>query len=233
MPNSALPCRVPVKARLLRSPQASVRRRRQLHAFVELHGNVGAEQVLNLDGAFGSKLHAGAVEMGAEGNAFVLHLAQAGERHDLEAAGIREDGVGPVHKAMQPAQRRDALGPGPQHQVIRVGEKDVGTRGAHRLRRKPLHRRLRADRHERGRRDRAVRSRHFAAAGGAIGSEQAKGESVRHRHKRVLSSPTAVRLPHHYRVFCPPASATYGVPSLWVNRHFPSGPSAARMSSAG
>ena len=100
MPNSARPGGALSKARLLRSAQASesriarsisFARRRQLQAFVELHGDVGAEQALDLDRALGRQLDHGAVEMGAEGDALVLDLAQLRQRHDLEAAGIGQD----------------------------------------------------------------------------------------------------------------------------------------------
>ena len=53
-------------------------------------------------------------------------LRRAGERHHLEAAGIGEDRMRPVHEVVQAAEPRDALGAGPQHQVIGVAEDDVG-----------------------------------------------------------------------------------------------------------
>ena len=53
-----------------------VARRRQLEAFVELHGDVGAEQRLDLDRAFGRQLDHRAVEMRAEGDAALVDLAQ-------------------------------------------------------------------------------------------------------------------------------------------------------------
>ena len=35
-------------------------------------------------------------------------------------------GIRPVHKAVQPAEPRDPLGAGPQHQVIGIAEHHVG-----------------------------------------------------------------------------------------------------------
>ena len=99
---------------------------RQPHAFVELHGDVGAEQDLHLDGALRRQLDHGAVEMGAEGDALLLDFAQGRKRHHLEAAGIGQDRMRPAHETVQPAERRDPLGRRPQHQVIGVGEHDVG-----------------------------------------------------------------------------------------------------------
>src|SRR6202030_3998574 len=59
---------------------------RQPNAFVELHGDVGAEQDLHLDGALRRQIDHGAVEMGAERDALLLNLAQSRKRHHLEAA---------------------------------------------------------------------------------------------------------------------------------------------------
>ena len=84
MPNSAWPMAALSKARLQRSAQRSERFHRALdlaplgrqsYAFVELHGDVGAEQDLHLDGALRRQRDHGAVEMGAEGNALFLDFA--------------------------------------------------------------------------------------------------------------------------------------------------------------
>ena len=48
-----------------------------------------------------------AVEMRAEGHAVLVDLAQLGERHHLEAAGIGQDRMRPVHEPVQAAERRD------------------------------------------------------------------------------------------------------------------------------
>ena len=48
----------------------------------------------------------GAVDMRAEADSLLLHLAEAGEAEDLEAAGIREDRALPVHESMDAARAR-------------------------------------------------------------------------------------------------------------------------------
>ncbi len=103
---------------------------RQPHAFVELHGDVGTEQNLHFNGALGRQLHHGAVEMRTERHALLRDFAQRGERHHLKAAGIGEDRIRPAHEAVQPAERRDALGGRAQHQMIGIGQHDVDARGA-------------------------------------------------------------------------------------------------------
>ena len=101
-------------------------RRRQLHTFVELHLDVGAEQALDLHRALRRQMMPRAVDMGLKGHAAFVELAQLRERHDLKAAGIGEDRPWPVHELMQAAERGDALGARPQHQMIGVGEHDIG-----------------------------------------------------------------------------------------------------------
>ena len=70
-----------------------------------------------------------AVDVRLEGDALVGDLAQLGEAHHLEAAGVGEDRPVPAHEAVQAAEPGDALGARPQHQMIGVGEDDVGAGG--------------------------------------------------------------------------------------------------------
>ena len=81
-------------------------------------------------------------------------LRSSGQRHDLEAAAIGQDRARPVHEAVQPAEPRDALGAGPQHQVVGVAEHDAGAGRAHRVGGHRLDRAGGADRHEDRRRAR-------------------------------------------------------------------------------
>ena len=59
-------------------------------------------------------------------HALLGDLADLGQAHHLEAAGVGEDRPVPAHEAVQAAEPRDALGAGAQHQVIGVAEDDVG-----------------------------------------------------------------------------------------------------------
>jgi hypothetical protein len=56
----------------------------------------------------------------------LLDPSQRRQRHHLEAAGIGEDRQRPVHEGVQAAEGRDALGAGPQHQMIGVAEHNLG-----------------------------------------------------------------------------------------------------------
>ena len=69
--------------------------------------------------------------MRLENDATLVELAQLGEAHHLETAGIGKDRMRPVHEPMQAAELGDTLGARRQHQVIGVGEHDVGAERAH------------------------------------------------------------------------------------------------------
>ena len=98
----------------------------KLETLVQLHLDVGAEQALDLDGAFGREHVRRAVEVRLEAHALLADRAQLAERHDLEAARVRQDRALPAHELMQAAKPSDALRARPQHQVIGVGQHDVG-----------------------------------------------------------------------------------------------------------
>ena len=101
MPNSARPGALSLEgalaalgpgsdSRIARSISAA--RRRQLEAFVELHRDVGAEQILDLDRALGRELdHARRRDASGRSRRRSLTLRSSRERHDLEAAGIGQD----------------------------------------------------------------------------------------------------------------------------------------------
>ena len=73
-------------------------------AFVENHGDVRAERLLNLDRFFRRKKMLGAVQVRAENHAVIGDLAQIGEAEHLEAARIGENRSRPGHESVQPAK---------------------------------------------------------------------------------------------------------------------------------
>jgi hypothetical protein len=97
--------------------------------------------------------------MRAELHAAITHLAQLGQAHHLKSAAVRQDGAGPSHEAVQAAHLAHCLHPGPQVEVIRVREQDVGARGAQLIGRQRFDRADGADRHE-------CRGQHVAVRGG-------------------------------------------------------------------
>ena len=60
---------------------------------------------------------------GAEGHPVVVDLGA--QREHLKAAGVGEEVAGPAGEAVQAAERLDHLDPGPQHQVVGVGQDDL------------------------------------------------------------------------------------------------------------
>jgi len=73
--------------------------------------------------------------MRAEGDAGFVQLAQFGERHDLEAAGIGEDRAWPQSIILcKPPRRADTLGRGAEHEVIGVAEDDLAPVAPHGIR---------------------------------------------------------------------------------------------------
>ena len=84
-------------------------------------------------------------------------LESDAQRHDLEAAAVREGGSVPVHELAQSTGFVDDVGSRLQVQVVRVGEHRLRTEFLHGLGQHGLDRRLRSDGHERRRCDVAVR----------------------------------------------------------------------------
>ena len=78
---------------------------------------------------------------------------------------IGQDRAVPVRQPVQPAEARDAVVPGPQVQVVRVGQDDRRARVADVVGRQGLDRGVRADGHELGRLDETVGQRHAAGPG--------------------------------------------------------------------
>ncbi|KSV69744.1 hypothetical protein N185_27280 [Sinorhizobium sp. GW3] len=107
--------------------------------------------------------------MALEGDALLVELAKARQRHDLEAARIRQDRALPADQAMQTAEPRDAFGAWAQHQVVGIAENDVGAKILHLVEIHRLDRADGTDGHEGRCADRAARHGHFAATGLAVG----------------------------------------------------------------
>ena len=123
------------------------------------------------------------VEVALEAHPLLAHLGQLGEAHHLIAAAVGQDRPVPAHEAVQPAEPRDPLGAGPQHQMIGVAEDDVGARRAHVVGLHRLDRRRGPDRHERRRADLPALHGDRAGPRGAVGGGDGEGEAG---HRRPL-----------------------------------------------
>jgi len=145
---------------------------RQPDAFIHLHRDIGAEQPLHLDRTLRRQFHHGTVDVGAKGYRLLRDLAQLRQRHHLEAAGIRQHRTAPAGEMLQAAEGGDALGAGPQHQMVGISEHDIGTGIAYLAPVHALHGAGGADRHEGRRPHHAVRRRQPADARLAVGRDE-------------------------------------------------------------
>ncbi len=125
-----------------------------------------------------------AIDVALERHALLVELAQTGQRHDLETAGIGQDRMRPADQLMQTAKPRHALRAGTQHQVIGIAENDIGAKLAHLIQIHGLDGTDSTDRHEGRRADDATRHRHFAEAGAATGCFQGEGKVLVHQFFR-------------------------------------------------
>ena len=155
---------------------------RKLHALVELHLDVGAQQPLDLHRAFGRQLVLPAVDVRLEHAppcSVILRILDS----DMIWKPPESVRIGPLpaDERVKPAELRDLLRTGPQHQVIGVAEDDVGARRLHLVEVEALDRADRAHRHEGGRADVAMQRVNRAKAGRAVGGVKGEAEFyVRH-----------------------------------------------------
>ena len=168
---------------------------RQPHAFIELHGDVGTEQPLQLDRALGRQLEAQAVDVRAEGHRAFADLAQLRQRHHLEAAGVGQDRTVPAGEGLQAAQGGNAFGTRSQHQMIGIAEHDVGAGIAHLAPVQALHGASGADRHEGRRPHHAMRRGQLARARRAVGRDEIEVIGKAHASAyRVTGMPNSTAL---------------------------------------
>ena len=129
------------------------------------------------------------VDVAAEGGALLGDSSRAGEREDLEPAGVGEHRARPAHEAVDAPQAAQDLRAGPQQEVIGVGEQHLRPRIEERLRQLRLHRGLRAHRHEDRSQDLAVEGAEDSGARArpASGRDRSK-TSLRHVHLTMVKT---------------------------------------------
>lgn len=126
--------------------------------FVERHDDVGAKLHLDVHRTFRREEMRRAVEVAAEPHALVVEATQLAQAHDLVATAVGEERLAPRRESMKPTQFLHQLFAGTKHQVIRVGEDDLGAQILEVLVRHRLHGAGGSDGHEHGRVDLAVGS---------------------------------------------------------------------------
>src|SRR4029450_9002688 len=113
-----------------------------------------------------------AVDGRAELDAGFGDLSELRETEHLKSAGVGQDRAVPAHEAVESAELANQIVSGPEKQMVRVGEHDLGAGGGELVGPERLHGGVTADRHEERRLDAAVRGRQAPGAGGAVGREQ-------------------------------------------------------------
>ena len=96
--------------------------RRVFHALVEGHGDIRAQVGLNLHGLLRPHKDAAPVDVGGEGDPFLLDLAQARQGEHLEPARVGQDRAVPPHEPVQAAHLPHHLVAGAQVKVVGVGQ---------------------------------------------------------------------------------------------------------------
>ena len=132
---------------------------RQRHDMIHLHGDIGADPLLNPHRVLGRELDRAAVDVGAKKGAGLGDPHLLCETEHLEAARIGERGTIPSHERRHAPRLLDQLLAGPQVEVIRIGEHHPGAGLANAADIDSLHAGERGHRHEQGRGHAAVRRR--------------------------------------------------------------------------
>jgi hypothetical protein len=78
-------------------------------ALIERHDEVGPQSQLDFDSALRGKEVGGTVQVRLEPDTILGNPPEGLETHHLEASAVRQDGAGPRHEAVQPAQTTDHL----------------------------------------------------------------------------------------------------------------------------
>jgi hypothetical protein len=114
-----------------------------------------------------------------ENGTLFAHRTRVWQRKYLKSTGIRENALGPAHKAMNAPEALEDLGTGPQKKVISISKKDLGTSVFEGLRKLRFHCSLRTNRHENGSLHRVMKGakRSGASAGIRGGGLHAEAES--------------------------------------------------------
>uniref|UniRef100_A0A0N4ZLY8 TonB_dep_Rec domain-containing protein n=1 Tax=Parastrongyloides trichosuri TaxID=131310 RepID=A0A0N4ZLY8_PARTI len=139
-------------------------------AFVEHHGNVGVQGILDLHGHFRGQEQALAGDGGGKFHPFFGNLAHAFQAEHLKTARIRQDGLVPLHEVVQALVLVHDLRARTQPQVEGVAQDDLRANLVQFVRHHGLDAAIRAYRHEDGGLHHTVVQGDLATASGAIGA---------------------------------------------------------------
>jgi hypothetical protein len=72
-------------------------------AFIQTHGNIGPEILLNLNRSFRCQLEDLTIDVGAKYDTIIVDTPKIRKTEDLKATAIGENGPIPCHETMKPA----------------------------------------------------------------------------------------------------------------------------------
>lgn len=139
-----------------------------------------------------------AIQVRAECDALVRHVLEVAQAEDLEAARVGQNRAGPRHESMKAAHSPNQLMPGPQIEMVGVGEQNLNVETFEVLLGLAFDGRGRADGHERRRLDDAMRGRKASQARtGRIGCENLEMKT----HLEKLYQENAAVIPTFARTY--------------------------------
>ena len=164
-----------------------IKSRRIGNAGVQDHHDVRAKCLLHFHHLFRAEEEFTAVNMRTKLRALFGDFGQLFQAEYLEAAGIGEDWLVPVHEFMQSAENAaDQLMAGPDEEVVGVAKNDLRSQLQQVFRGDGFDRSLRAHRHKNRGLNAAMQGGNPAATGRALGRlvQQSEGGGWRHSGKR-------------------------------------------------
>ena len=92
------------------------------HALVKGHGNIAAQVGLDAHGLLRSHENLSPVDVRGEIDSLLFDPPEGGQRKDLEAAGIRQNGAVPVHELMEPPHLPHQLVAGTEVKMVGIAQ---------------------------------------------------------------------------------------------------------------
>src|SRR5215471_1597196 len=87
-------------------------------AFIKCHYDIGPDATLNIDHIFRSEFVPASVDMTLKTHSFFFYFSIGGERKNLVASTVGENGFIPIHETMQTTCLLQHFSPRPQIQMI-------------------------------------------------------------------------------------------------------------------
>ena len=156
-------------------------RRRQRDHMIQLHGDIGANALLNPHRRLGGEFDRAAIEVRAKKGPLLRHPHLLGQAENLKSTAVGERGTTPAHEASDSPCLGDHFLTGAQVEMVGVLQHHAGARLGHPANVDPLDRGRGGHRHEEGCGHRTVgRGEHTSAGPAGAGRLELEGETGLH-----------------------------------------------------